>query len=198
MRVWRLLVAVLATGLVIVGLGTSAVAAGAGTYGYDAGHVALVDAQAKTPSQVASGRASDARLASRTRRTSGSSAIPCRIFLATETGLSTGNVSVYTSANAAGDVNYVGVTNNVARRGADHLAEKGITISEIPGLTSLSRADARAVEQVLIEANGGAGGAQLLNKINSISPTNPVYQQSIQRGCQLLGAVSYAVPGSVC
>jgi hypothetical protein len=127
------------------------------------------------------------------------STIPLARSNATNTvNLNTGNVSVYTSTNLAGNINYVGITNNVARRGAERLAEKGITINEIPGLTSLSRADARAVEQVLIEANGGPGGGQLLNKINSIAVSNPAYASSIERGCHLLSAVSYSVPSGVC
>lgn len=47
---------------------------------------------------------------------------------------------------------YVGITNNVARRAAEHLATKGINIE--PLMQGLSRSDARAVEQVLILING--------------------------------------------
>lgn len=43
----------------------------------------------------------------------------------------------------------------------------------------------RAVEQVLIKENGGPGGGQHLNKINSIARSNPIYEQSIQRGCEI-------------
>jgi RHS repeat-associated protein len=111
--------------------------------------------------------------------------------------INTGDVAVYISTNAAGDVNYVGITNNVARRAAEQLAQKAIYINEIPGLTNLSRADARAVEQVLLEDNGGPGGGQLLNKINSIARTNPIYAQSIRRGCYILSVVGYAAP-NVC
>jgi RHS repeat-associated protein len=115
-------------------------------------------------------------------------------LLAPETAaaaINTGNVAVYTSENAAGDVNYVGITNNIARRTAEQFASKGINIDPIPGLGNLSRADARSVEQVLIEQNGGPGGGQLLNKINSIAQSNPAYAQSIQRGCDILSAVGY-------
>lgn len=83
-------------------------------------------------------------------------------------------MSDYTSTNSAGDVNYVGITNNIERRAAEQLASKGISINPIDGLENLSRSDARAVEQVLIEENGGPGGGQLLNKINSIARSNPV------------------------
>jgi hypothetical protein len=61
--------------------------------------------------------------------------------------ISTGDVSVYTSENAAGDVNYVGITNNIERRAAEQFASKGINIEPIQGLQNLSRADARSVEQ---------------------------------------------------
>ena len=99
----------------------------------------------------------------------------------------TGKNLVYRSLNASGDVNHVGITGNYERRAAEQLAEKGINIEPIFGLQNLSRADARAVEQVLIETHGiGTKGGTLLNKINSISPNNPIYQQSIQRGIELL------------
>jgi len=64
------------------------------------------------------------------------------------------DVAVYTST-VGGKVNYVGITNNIERRAGEHIATKGIVIARVPGLTSLSRADARAVEQVLINDNGG-------------------------------------------
>jgi hypothetical protein len=110
--------------------------------------------------------------------------------------INTGNVAVYTSENA-GEINYVGITNNIERRAAEQLASKGINIEPIQGLQNLSRADARAVEQVLIEENGGPGGGQLLNKINSIAQSNEIYGQSIQRGCALLGGIGYSAP-SIC
>jgi hypothetical protein len=111
-----------------------------------------------------------------------------------------GNVLVYRSLNAAGDVNYVGITNDIARREAEQFLDKGIRIRPIAGLSDLSRADARAVEQVLIEEYGGAqsmGGTQLLNRINSIAPSNDIYASSIQRGCELLAGAGYPAP-SVC
>jgi RHS repeat-associated protein len=111
-----------------------------------------------------------------------------------EAGVTTGDVTVYTSVNEAGDVDYVGITNNFERRAAEHLAGKGLDINPIEGLESLSRADARAVEQVLIEENGGPGGGQLLNKINSIASGNQIYTQSIERGCAILAVVGYPAP----
>jgi hypothetical protein len=85
----------------------------------------------------------------------------------------------------------VGITYNIARRAAEQPADKDIDISSIDGLEDLSRADARSVEQVLIEEYGGPKGGQLINQINSIATSNPVYSQSIQRGCELLAAVGY-------
>ncbi len=59
-------------------------------------------------------------------------------------------------------------------------------------MQGLSRADARAVEQALIEIHGlGKNGGTLLNKINSISPTNPAYGSQLQRGYELLKTVGY-------
>jgi hypothetical protein len=56
-------------------------------------------------------------------------------------------VSVYRAINeATGEIEYVGITNNFSRRAAEHLNTKGIKIDPIPGLSDLSRVDARAVE----------------------------------------------------
>ena len=50
----------------------------------------------------------------------------------------------------------------------------------------------RSVEQALIEIHGlGKNGGTLLNKINSISPNNPIYGQSLQRGYDLLKTIGY-------
>lgn len=102
------------------------------------------------------------------------------------------NTAVYRSGNAAGGTKYVGITNNLEARAASHLRQKGIVIDEIPGLSELSRADARAVEQVLIEFHGlGKNGGTLLNKINSIATTNPAYGDALRRGAELLRGVGY-------
>jgi hypothetical protein len=202
---WPLLRAVL---IAIAVFGTSstfvsmsATTASAVDYVYDVPIIERLDGREFEAAEVSRAQPSYMREGSVSRSTEerGTSTTASATFIATNTvNLNTGNVSVYTSTKLAGDVDYVGITNNAARRGAEHLAEKGITINEIPGLTSLSRADARAVEQVLIESNGGPGGGQLLNKINSIAESNTAYGQSIQRGCQLLAAVSYSVSSSVC
>ena len=104
--------------------------------------------------------------------------------------LSGGSTSVYRSLNASGKVQYVGITNNLARRSAEHLATKGIQIEKLLG--NLSRADARAVEQALIEIHGlGKEGGTLLNQINSIASSNPAYAEQLQRGYELLRSVGY-------
>jgi len=105
--------------------------------------------------------------------------------LATEELTQAGTNVVYRALNDAGQTVYIGITNNLERRTAQQLAEKGIVIDPIPGLTGLSRLDARSVEQVLIE-RARASGEPLLNKINSIAPVNPIYQQAIERGTQIL------------
>jgi RHS repeat-associated protein len=106
---------------------------------------------------------------------------------------STGVMSVYRSFNPlTGEVNYIGITNNLERRAAEQLLSKGIEIEGIEGLSNLSMVDARAAEQVLIEYYGlGKNDGSLLNEINSISPLNPIYNQSISRGNELLQLVNY-------
>jgi RHS repeat-associated protein len=82
-------------------------------------------------------------------------------------------------------VKYVGITSQFAIRQATHLRKKGIFIEKL--LENLTKADARAVEQVLIEMyklpkNGGT----LLNKINSISAKYPAHGEALKRGAELL------------
>lgn len=85
---------------------------------------------------------------------------------------------------------YVGITNNFAIRAAVHYRKRGIKIE--PLLEKLSRADARAVEQALIETFGlGKNGGPLINRINSIAKTNPMYAESLKRGYELLKTVGF-------
>jgi RHS repeat-associated protein len=103
-----------------------------------------------------------------------------------------GSNLVYRSVDATGAVKYVGITNNLERRAAQHLGKKGIAIDAIPGLSNLSRADARAVEQVLIEKHGlMKDGGTLINKINSIAESNPAYASALKRGAELLNQAGY-------
>ena len=96
-----------------------------------------------------------------------------------------GGNTAYVSKAADGTTQYVGITKNIARRKAEHSHTKGIDIE--PLLTGLSRSDARAVEQTLIEFHGlSKNGGTLINKINSIAKSNPKYAAAIARGFILL------------
>jgi filamentous hemagglutinin len=58
-----------------------------------------------------------------------------------------------------------------------------------------SRYDARAVEQVLIRIHQlGNNGGRLLNEINSIAQTNPIYADSLRRGYEILRLLGYPFP----
>jgi hypothetical protein len=102
----------------------------------------------------------------------------------------TGDTTVYISRGASGQVQYVGITNELARRAAEQLRQKGIRIREF--MIGLSREDARAVEQALIEIHGlQKNGGTLLNRINSIARTNPKYADMLRRGKELLESAGY-------
>jgi hypothetical protein len=104
-----------------------------------------------------------------------------------------GKTCVY-SCVIDGVTRYVGITDDIVKRGQAHLREKGIVIDRIEGLQNLTRADARAVEQTLIDFHGlGKDGGTLINKINSISSVkNPTkYEQSLIRGAELLKKAGY-------
>ncbi len=112
--------------------------------------------------------------------------------LAAKVAVREGRNWVYISKNAKDAVDYVGITNNLLRRAAEHLRGKGIIIRGLKG--GLSRADARAVEQALIEIHKlGKNGGSLMNKINSISPSNPIYARSLERGFEILKAIGYKI-----
>ena len=104
-----------------------------------------------------------------------------------------GNIAVYQATNEiTGEVSYVGITNNIERRHLEHAREKGIDISEIDNLTNLTREDARAVEQTLIELHKlEKDGGTLINKINSIAKTNPAYAESLTKGTEILRETGY-------
>jgi len=89
----------------------------------------------------------------------------------------------------------VGMTSRFEERAAEQLLERQIEIGKIPGLNNLSQADARAVEQTLIDAfKLGKDGGSLINKINSISKTrdSEYYINSILRGLELLKQTGYS------
>lgn len=94
-------------------------------------------------------------------------------------------VSVY-SIVKDGEVVYVGITSNLARRAAEH----GEVLTEIVG--ALTRNQARGVEQALIEHYGLAkNGGTLLNKINSIARSSGLYEPAVAFGQQLLHSIGY-------
>jgi hypothetical protein len=106
-------------------------------------------------------------------------------------GTSSGQTSVYISRNeTTGQVQYVGITDEIARRAAEQLRQKGIPIEKF--MENLSRQDARAVEQALIEIHGlGKNGGTLMNHINSIARSNPKYAAALRRGLELLESIGY-------
>ena len=113
-------------------------------------------------------------------------------FCAVVPGGEPGGITVVYESVENGITRYIGITDNIVARAAAHLRQKGIAINPIPGLGNLSRLDARAVEQVLIELHGIAkNGGTLLNKINSIAQSNPIYADSIRRGMDILKRVNY-------
>ena len=64
---------------------------------------------------------------------------------------SEGGHAVYQAFTAEGRLIYVGITNDLERRWAEDLrSARGLVIEGVKGLQDLSRADAKAVEQVLI------------------------------------------------
>lgn len=105
----------------------------------------------------------------------------------------TGGNSIYVSVDpVTGEIQYVGRTNDLARRAGEHLREKEMVIQGVPGLGSLSLYDAVGVEQVLIEEFGGPRtnanpNATLRNKRNSMAKSNPAYDATTARGREILG-----------
>lgn len=85
---------------------------------------------------------------------------------------------VYQGVDKAGVVRYVGITERAAAaRFGEHLssgtAKSLLRYEVVPGATNLSRTGAMVWEQGLINQYGlQKNGGLLLNKINSISPTN--------------------------
>ena len=101
------------------------------------------------------------------------------------------NTCVYRSVNLLnGSVQYVGITEDFARRAAEHLRSRNMQIQLL--IQGLTRDQARGVEQALIERHGlGASGGTLLNKINSIARTNPSYWQLQRVGKLILQIKGY-------
>jgi|GEM_PF-5840126 hypothetical protein len=103
------------------------------------------------------------------------------------------NVMIYKAMNeSTGETTYVGITNNFERRAGEQLVEKGIKIQKIDNMPLLSRAEAKAVEQTLIEHHElKKNGGSLINKINSIAQSNPKYAESLSKGREILLEIGY-------
>jgi RHS repeat-associated protein len=82
---------------------------------------------------------------------------------------------VYFGLDANGDKVYVGITNDMALRTAQH-GSRFDDIAQIT-LTPVTRGEARAIEEALIMRN-----PQFQNKIHSISPKHPFYNQALDWG----------------
>jgi RHS repeat-associated protein len=81
---------------------------------------------------------------------------------------------------------YCGITNNLERRSVEHGTDL-VKVATMP-----NRAQARAVEQSLIEHHGFAkNGGTLRNQINSISPQRPGFRDAVRFGFQILESVHY-------
>lgn len=90
---------------------------------------------------------------------------------------------VYFGFKADGSFAYVGITNDMARRERQW---SGVYRIE-PKANSLSRGEARAIEEALIVQGGlGPEGGRLANKIHSISPNHPYYDEAVAWGKQWL------------
>jgi hypothetical protein len=102
---------------------------------------------------------------------------------------------VYRSVRPDGTVQYVGITNNMVRRAAEH-ARGPHQMRVVELMSGLSKKDAHAVEQALIELHGLSknGTGTLLNKINSIAPSRSDYYQQLQRGFEILREQGYNIP----
>jgi len=88
-----------------------------------------------------------------------------------------------------GRVIYVGITQNWEQRAAYWNNTMGWKPEPITGLfNNLSRFDARAVEQVLINSYKLPN---LNNVINSIATSNPIYNYAIIRGNYILNLINY-------
>ena len=106
-------------------------------------------------------------------------------FEKTSQSFQTGTNTVYRLVEN-GITKYVGITNNFGRRFLEHLSTHNWRVEPIDGLEQLSRFDARAVEQVLIEH---FGLPNLYNQINCISNSNSIYSTAVQRGRDILNAL---------
>ncbi|MGH3713347.1 MAG: RHS repeat-associated core domain-containing protein [Micromonosporaceae bacterium] len=86
-------------------------------------------------------------------------------------------VYVYFGLDKSGKAVYVGITNNVARRAAEH-ARSGKGFARLQSLAKpVTRGEARAIEQALIKRN-----PHFQNKVNSISPNHEYQRRAVEWG----------------
>jgi hypothetical protein len=91
-----------------------------------------------------------------------------------------------------GEVRYVGITQWYKVRSIYWLRMRGYATREVENLGSLRRAEARGVEQALIESHKLRGQLGTLdNLINSIATRNPQYAALVARGRELLVEARY-------
>lgn len=95
------------------------------------------------------------------------------------------------SGSTTETVSYVGITNNMARRQAQHSGKYDIRAQS----PALSRGQARAIEEALIMDGGMvAAGGRLNNKIHSISPNHDYYAEALAWGRQWLKDNNVTLP----
>lgn len=87
-----------------------------------------------------------------------------------------------------GKVVYIGITKDFGSRARQHAAAAR-TFKICKFGAAGTRADARVLEQALIDSHGGPGGGQLQNRINSIAPSRPLYGRAAAIAGRLGGAL---------
>ena len=90
------------------------------------------------------------------------------------------NTVVYIGYDVNGVAKYVGITNDIVRRQAEH-ATKGITLRKIVP-NALTKNQARTIEQNIINTNKALESDDWLNLINSISKERDIYQSALEWG----------------
>ncbi|WP_190085987.1 DUF6531 domain-containing protein [Streptomyces longisporoflavus] len=117
---------------------------------------------------------------------------PCKKTLARKAWQlrnSQGGYVVYHGLDANNNIIYAGITNNLARREAQHIAKNyGITqLVTVPGAVGLKKWQARSIEQGLIHDVRASGFSRVKNgvpigQINSISPKKSYFGAALRYG----------------